>query len=150
MLAVRVLSLHSWDGWASTLQDKETSFVPCQFLFEQAEPGLPSAPTGGVPRNMKGEIRLPPLPPPDDPPPDSPVTGEEVQRTVEEQMSPSMETPGDAFPSLGGGGTPFNTPIAPTNFGAGRKGKWFLSWKCPKGTLRKGTFRTLLEIYFCL
>ena len=48
-------------------------FVPSQLRFEQAEPQLPSAPTGvagGASRRIQGEIRLPPLPPP--PPPDIP------------------------------------------------------------------------------
>ena len=88
--------------------DQEVPFVPSQFMFEQAEPTLPSAPTGGASRKIKGELRLPPLPPPPELPPtdgDDPVEG---QRTKEEH-SPSTETPGDNFPSQGGGTSSHST-----------------------------------------
>ena len=82
--------------------EQETPFVPSQLTFEQAEPTLPGAPTGGASRRAKGELRLPPLPPPPELPPPDGDEHDEGQRMKEEHSS-SMETPGDTFPSQGGG-----------------------------------------------
>ena len=86
--------------------ETELPFPPSQLRFEQSEPQLPSAPTGstgGAPRRIQGNIRLPPLPPPTD----SILAQEgdigDQERQVEDD-SPSLET-GEIFPSHGGGGT---------------------------------------------
>ena len=84
-------------------EDSEVPFVPSRLMFEQVEPGLPSAPTGGASRKISGDIRLFPLPPPLELPPTD-LLASDNGRLVEEEQSPSMETPADDFPSGGGGG----------------------------------------------
>ena len=89
---------------------EEEPFLPSQLLFEQAEPGIPSAVTGAVPSRINGDIRLPPLLPPSQPPQSDLTDDRQGQMVVEGQQSPSMKAPVEAFPSLGRG-TPFNAPL---------------------------------------
>ena len=94
----------------SPFADAEVPFVLSRLLFEQTEPGLPSASTGGAPkrlsgpRRLSGDICLPPLPPPQELPPTNLPDSDTGQQEVAEEHSPSMERPGDGFPSVGGGG----------------------------------------------
>ena len=84
--------------------EEDVPFLPSQLRFEQTEPHLPSAPTGstgGASRRIQGEIRLPPLPPPQD----SLSTQDEesvVGQRREEDDAPSTEIQGTTFPSQGG------------------------------------------------
>ena len=91
--------------------DQEIPFIPSQLMFEQEQPTLPSAPTGGASRKIQGELRLPPLPPPPELPPTDGDDLDEGQQTKEE-YSPSMEKPGDSFPSKGGGGTSSHSTVS--------------------------------------
>ena len=91
------------------LDDQEIPFVPSQLRFEQSEPNLPSAPTGGASRKIRGEIRLPPLPPPPDFPPTEDDGADKSQR-MKEEHSPSR-----TFFHLRGGVLP-PTPPLPDEF----------------------------------
>ena len=102
---------HAWQQIPETdlqLRDQEDEnelpFLPSQLRFERSDSQLPSAPTGstGGARRIRGEIRLPPLPPPTDSilPPDA---EEQSQERSGEEIAPSMESRGTDFPSQGGG-----------------------------------------------